>query len=403
LFRDAAPNDRDSAMLSASVTEAVETPAFVVDEGALAAALDRLARVREACGSRVLYALKPLTCPFVLEAMRGRVDGFAASSVFEARLARSVLGDRGVVHITTPGFRPAEIAALDTLCDRVAFNSLGQLERLGPSLTGADKTGLRVNPQVSLVEDPRYDPCRPHSKLGVPLKALRKALRHAPGRLEGVRGILIHTNCDAVGFRPLLRTVRHVVRSLRAWLGGLAWANLGGGYLLEDSADLAPLSEAVARLREAGVAEVCIEPGASTVRRAVSLVSEVIDLFRSGGRTVAVLDTSINHLPEAFEYQFEPDVEGHTDEGRHEYILAGSTCLAGDVFGEYAFEAPLRLGDRVVLPNLGAYALVKMHMFNGVNLPTLYSLTPDGALILRRRFDYDDFLARSGASRDATV
>src|SRR5262249_52464907 len=133
------------------------------------------------------------------------------------------------------------------------------------------------------------------------------------------------------------------------------------------------------------------------------LPPEVIDLFRSGGKAIAILDTTINHWPEIFEYQFEPDVLGDDEDGEHVHLLAGSSCLAGDVLGEYGFSEPLRIGSRVVLPNVGAYSQVKAHMFNGINLPAVYSLTGDGDLVLRRRYTYDDFTSRNGTSTDASV
>jgi carboxynorspermidine decarboxylase len=148
---------------------------------------------------------------------------------------------------------------------------------------------------------------------------------------------------------------------------------------------------------------VYIEPGAGLVREAGYLVATVIDLFKAEGRSIAVLDTTVNHVPEVFEYQFEPDVLGHDEEGDHEYILAGSSCLAGDLMGVYAFRRPLKIGAPVVLTNVGAYAIVKAHMFNGINLPAIYSVTPAGELVLRRRFTYDDYVSRFGACRDAAV
>ena len=148
---------------------------------------------------------------------------------------------------------------------------------------------------------------------------------------------------------------------------------------------------------------VYIEPGAALVRKAGYLVASVIDMFRSGGKTIAVLDTTINHVPEVFEYQFEPDVLGHDDQADHEYLLAGSSCLAGDLMGVYGFHRRLRIGSRVVFSNVGAYAIVKAHMFNGINLPSIYSVTTAGELILRRRFTYEDFVSRFGACRDAAV
>jgi carboxynorspermidine decarboxylase len=385
-----------------SVAAAVETPALVFDEAVIVRALERAAELRAHCGCKVLYAVKALCCPFVLELMRPWLDGFATSSLFESRLARSVLGDAGLVHITTPGFRPAEIEELGALCDRISFNSLGQLSRFGSRIGSAAKVGLRVNPRFPLVADVRYNPCRPASKLGVPLDRLLRHRARSPSNQVRLHGLHFHTNCGSDDWGPLLGTVRHIEAKLRHQLAELEWINLGGGYLLDPGARTDPLIEAVERLRRRQDVEVVIEPGAAFVREAGALVCEVIDLFRSGGKTVAVLDTTVNHVPEVFEYQFEPDVLGH-DDGAYEYQLAGSTCLAGDLMGEYAFAEPLRLGSRVVLLNVGAYALVKAHMFNGVNLPSIYSVRSGGQLVLHRRFDYRDFLARTGAPDDAAA
>ena len=139
-----------------------------------------------------------------------------------------------------------------------------------------------------------------------------------------------------------------------------------------------------------------LEPGAALVREAGYLVATVRDLFESGGSQVAVLDTSVNHAPEVFEYQFAPEVVGHSPEHPHAYLLAGATCLAGDLFGEYRFAAPLRIGSRVLFLEMGAYTLVKAHMFNGVNLPNLYTVAESGEISLRRRFGYEDYRARVG-------
>ena len=56
-----------------------------------------------------------------------------------------------------------------------------------------------------------------------------------------------------------------------------------------------------------------------------------------------------------------------------------------------------------MLTNVGAYAMVKAHMFNGINLPAIYSVTTTGELVLRRRFTYEDFVSRLGVCRDAVV
>ena len=108
-------------------------------------------------------------------------------------------------------------------------------------------------------------------------------------------------------------------------------------------------------------------------------------------------------MPEVFEYQYAPDVLGHRDDAPHRYILAGCSCLAGDVFGEYAFEEELGVGSRVVFENVGAYTTVKWHTFNGINLPTIYALTEQGELELKKQFTYEDYASRWGREANAII
>ena len=139
-----------------------------------------------------------------------------------------------------------------------------------------------------------------------------------------------------------------------------------------------------------------IEPGSGLIRAAGYFVASVLDLFQSSGATVAVLDTTVNHMPEVFEYGFQPDVVGHDDAASHEYLLAGCTCLAGDLFGAYRFHEPLDIGDKVVFSNAGSYTLVKAHTFNGVALPSVYALDTGGELVLQGRPSYAEYAARWG-------
>ncbi len=204
-------------MIAAWVAK-VETPAFVIDERRVMRELKTAARLRDDCGFKLLYALKPLTFEFVLELMTGWVDGFATSSLFESRLAREVIGTQGTVHVTTPGFRAVARFtswAIVRPC-RVQF-AVAVTPVLPASSTEPGQVGLRVNPQLSLVDDPRYDPCRRHSKLGVPSIELAERWRRRPELFDELGGLLFHTNCDSSGFEPLHRTVIH----LEAKLGDL--------------------------------------------------------------------------------------------------------------------------------------------------------------------------------------
>lgn len=377
-----------------ALSSKLETPAFVISQRRIEDAMRAVDEIQSQTGCRVLYALKPLALVSVLRLMADHVSGFAASSLFEAQLARQILGSAGSVHATTPGFRPDEMERIAEVCDFVALNSLPQVKRYRTLLRRQTSPGLRVNPQLSFVEDARYDPCRRQSKLGVPLDHLVSRLRDKPRLLDDIEGVHFHSNCDSDTFKPLAKTVRRITKYLHGPLQRLTWINLGGGYLFNTGARPDHLYDAIGHLRDRYDLEVFIEPGAALVRKAGSLVASVTDLARIGGETFAYLDTTVNHMPEVYEYQYRPDVRGDVAKGRYRYRLAGGTCLAGDVFGSYAFETPLKIGSRVVFPNMGAYTLVKAHMFNGINLPSIYTLTRSGDLVLRKRFTYEDFVQR---------
>ena len=193
----------------------------------------------------------------------------------------------------------------------------------------------------------------------------------------------------------------------------MEWVNLGGGYLFEEDGepcgDLGELCRSVDSLKAGYGVDVFIEPGSGLIRAAGYFVTSVLDLFRSDGASVAVLDTTVNHMPEVFEYGFQPEVVGALaigastgsgptgdDDALHEYLLAGCTCLAGDLFGSYRFDEPLKVGDKVVIRNAGSYTLTKAHTFNGVPMPSVYALTTDGELALRGSPTFDDLRARAG-------
>jgi len=386
-----------------ALLKCTDTPSFVYDEGAILHSLKELQKICSKLKYKTLYSLKSFAALEALLIMTYKVDGFSSSSLFEAQLAREVLGKEKSVHLTTPGIRPDEIHAISELCDYISFNSLSQWEQYRKKVAPNVSCGLRINPQISLVQDKRYNPCRKYSKLGVPLDQLVTTIDRSPELLAGISGLHFHTNCDSSDFAPLLKTVKHLDAKLENFLPRIKWINLGGGYIFNKADNLDAFREAVNLLRSKYALEVFIEPGASIVREAGYLVSSVLDIFTSNGKKVAILDTTVNHMPEVFEYQFEPDVIEHTDEGKYEYILAGCTCLAGDVFGEYSFDEPLKVGSRVIFINVGAYTLVKAHMFNGVNLPSIYAYTTDGKLELKKRFTYEDFKSRCGGNNYVTA
>ena len=413
-------SDRDQAIIAqatidelsslslkfAKIAGSIATPAFVYEEEFITKRCEHLRRIADDTRCRLLYTLKALTLPWVLELISPHVQGFSASSLFEAMTARNVLSHNGIthngrthnglagqgtVHLTTPGLRPDEIGKISEYCDYLAFNSVSQWLRHKDELSGNVEIGLRVNPEVSFLDDPRYDPCRAYSKLGAPIASIIEALDGGTLDTHGISGLLIHNNCNAPDFKELLVTVQLLESQLGRILDSSQWINLGGGYLFDkDSTNIEAFHEAVESLRSKHGLEVFIEPGSAFVRDAGFLVSTVLDLVENGGKKIAILDTSVNHLPESFEYDWRPDILADTEDGSYQYIIAGSTCLAGDVFGEYSFIQPLEVGAQVVMYGVGSYNLVKAHTFNGLPLPTIYALGGDGNITVLQEFTLED-------------
>ena len=188
---DSASQSRGAAELK--LGDPIATPAFIYS----AEDVVRTCRLlRTGIGSmpvHVLYTLKACRIPAVLELTRELVDGFAVASPAEAMLARKIGGPSAELHITSPGMK-SEWFEESWTATHVAFNSLSQLRRIQHAIPADTSMGIRLNPGVSEVEDPRYDPCRPYSKLGVPVEEFVEFM--AEPNAARIEGLHFHNACD---------------------------------------------------------------------------------------------------------------------------------------------------------------------------------------------------------------
>ncbi|RKZ46726.1 MAG: carboxynorspermidine decarboxylase [Gammaproteobacteria bacterium] len=366
-----------------------QTPAFVYDETVIIDRLAALSEVRTNSGCKVLYSIKAAPLGGLLQTIIEYVDGFSASSLFECQIAKEIIGgiadNKGTIHITSPGLREEDVKSIANYADYISFNSMNQWQQYKNLVNGKLNCGLRLNPEKSFARDERYDPCRKYSKLGVPVS------RVANENLQGIQGIHLHNNCESNDYTELKQTLEHICELLDPELENLQWINLGGGYFIDDAEQLHELEKIIKDLKDKYTLDVFIEPGKGIVGSAGFLVASVVDIFASDGKQIAVLDTTVNHLPEVFEYQYKPHILQEDPEGQYEYRLAGCSCLSGDLFGDYHFQQALEIGSRVTFKNVGAYMLVKASMFNGINLPTVNVLKSDETLLMEREYSYEDF------------
>jgi len=372
----------------------LETPAFVYDERALLANLESLFVLSQQSGCRVLYSVKAFALADALRLITTVLHGFSASSVFEAVLARRVLTGSGSVHVTSPCLTSRDVDELAEVCDYVSFNSLSQWTKLSDRASRQISCGIRINPGLSFVADARYDPCRKHSKLGASMRFLSEHVKDNRSQFRNLKGIHLHTNCDSLSFEPLLVTVKTIEAALGDLLTSLEWINLGGGYLYDQISRFEAFHEAVEQLTRQYELQVFVEPGEAVVGNIGYIVSSVVDIFESDGKSIAILDTTINHVPAVFAYQQRLPVLGSNSAGTYAYLLAGATCLAGDLFGEYRFENSLEIGSKIVFGAVGAYSLTKANMFNGINLPSIYSINPNQQVHLKKQYSVQDFISQ---------
>ena len=366
------------------------TPYFLVDEKKLVKNLEILKQVSDRTGCKILLAQKAFSMFYAYPLLRKYLAGTTASGLYEAKLGHENFG--GETHVFSPAYREEEFEELLQYADDVVFNSPGQVRKYAKKAKLAGKSvGLRINPECSTQEGHAiYDPCASFSRLGTTLENFDEAL------LPLLDGLHFHTLREQ-GADALEITLKAVEEKFGRYLSRMKWLNLGGGHhITREDYDVEALAEMVKRLKETYGVEVYLEPGEAVVLQAGFLVSEVLEVVHNG-MDIAILDTSAAcHMPDVLEMPYRPPVKdsGLPGEKACTVRLAGPTCLAGDVIGDYSFDTPLKPGDQVVLEDMALYTMVKTNTFNGMPLPDIVWEGIDGKRKLVKRFGYEDFKNR---------
>jgi carboxynorspermidine decarboxylase len=372
----------------------MRTPAYVLDVARLKRNLAIAARIRRETGCRLLLATKAFALPAVFPLMRETLDGTTASGEYEARLGRDDFGKE--VHVYSPAYTESEFRALPRLADHIYFNSPAQFDRFRPLLLGAGpiQIGLRINPGYSnaTLGGALYDPCAPFSRFG----ATRDSLERATWKEIDI--LHVHALCESM-HDGSVGLIEHVAREFAPYIRRVNAVNFGGGHFINKPGyDVDALIAAIRAFRAEFPVDVILEPGAALVVDAGYLVASVLDIHNNG-KDIAILDTSAScHMPDVLEVPYTPPVLGAGEPGvhAHGYILAGKTCMTGDIIGEYSFPEPLRPGDRVVFGDMMQYSFVKNNTFNGTPLPDLAMIGEDGRYEVIHQFGYGDFRGRLG-------
>jgi len=178
----------------------------------------------------------------------------------------------------------------------------------------------------------------------------------------------------------------------------MEWVNMGGGHhITRGGYQVDQLIRTVRDFAQRRKVQVYLEPGEAIAYHCGALVAEVLDIVHNG-MPIAILDTSATcHMPDTLEMPYRAGILGAGEPGAtpHTYRLGGQSCLAGDVIGDYSFDRPLQVGQRLVFEDMAYYTMVKTTTFNGVRLPSIAIWNSQSDTIrVVRDFGYEDFKGR---------
>lgn len=372
----------------------IPTPCYVCEEALLQKNLDLLHYVQKESGAKILLALKGYSMWSTFAQIGKVLHGTAASGLWEAKLGREEMNRE--VHTFSPAFIEEEIDEICEVSNHLVFNSFSQWKRFKDRVKGV-KCGIRINPEYSEVTPEIYNPCVVGSRFGVTKKHFDAEVSANPNILDGISGLHFHTHCEQ-NSDALERTLVYVEDKFGEYIKNLEWINFGGGHhITRKDYDVEKLIKIIKEFKARyNNIEVYLEPGEAIGWQVGTLVTTVIDIVNNG-MDIAIVDVSAaNHMPDCLEMPYRPDIRnsGEPKKLKYSYRLGGPTCLAGDVIGDYSFDEPLKIGDKLIFEDMIHYTFVKNNTFNGIKLPSLGIWTKDDHFKLVKKFTYKDYKGR---------
>ncbi len=371
----------------------IPSPCYVMEEKLLRRNLALIKSVKERANVNIILAFKAFALWKAFPIVREYIPLSTASSKFEARLAYEEMGNWA--HTYSPAYTEEDFPEIARYSSHVTFNSLSQFERFYPMTCGRGhriSCGLRINPEYSEVETELYNPCAPGSRLGVTSEALDDKLP------DGVEGLHFHTLCES-GPDDLHKTLDEVERRFGRFLPHVKWLNMGGGHLMtREGYDVDYLVALLRNFkRKYPNLELILEPGSAFAWRTGFLLTTVVDIVENHGIRTAIIDASFTcHMPDCLEMPYKPAIRFATDpvEGKPTYRIGGNSCLSGDYMGDWSFDKPLAIGDKLIFEDMIHYTIVKTNMFNGIPHPSIALWNKNDELTLYRTFGYEDYKNR---------
>jgi len=375
----------------------IKTPCYICEEELLEKNLKVLDHVQKESGAKIILALKGFAMWSTFDLVSRYLQGCTASGLYEAQLAREEFckfNPHAEVHTYSPAFKKDEIEEITCISDHIVFNSPNQLKEFiwkVKEINSKIHISLRINPEVSSSPVDIYNPCGIYSRLGTTKENFDENL------LKELDGLNFHALCEQ-NVDALEVVLESFEKKFGKYCQNLKYINFGGGHhITKKGYDVEKLIWLIKEFKKKyNDIDIYLEPGEAVGWGTGYLVSTVLDIFQNG-MNVAILDTSAEaHMPDtlAMPYRAEVRGAGKAGEKKYTYRLGGNTCLAGDIMGDYSFDQPLQVGDKIIFEDQIHYTFVKNTTFNGIKLPSLAIKRKDGTIELIKEFGYEDYRDR---------
>ena len=375
-----------------------KTPYYIVYEEKLRRNIELITGVAQRTGVEIIMAFKANALWRTFDVFRDYGIVSTASSVNEMLLANDELKCRA--HTYCPAYTDETINAYIAGSSHITFNSVEQYLRFADKIKAHNEDwpgeqvscGLRVNPMCSVIETDIYNPCCPGSRFGV----LASDLDELP---EGIEGFHFHALCESTSF-DLEKVLLALKQQFGKYLPRLKWLNMGGGHLMtREGYNIRHLEQVLGAFQGAYPnLDIILEPGSAWCWQTGDLEATVVDVVSNSGINTAIVDVSFAcHMPDCLEMPYKPKITQALDEvdpSKPTYRMGGNSCLSGDYVGDWSFEKPLKIGDRITFEDMNHYTTVKTNMFNGVQHPSILFKRLDGSVEILREFDYLDYKTR---------
>ncbi len=374
----------------------MKTPYYLCEEKLLENNLKILTTVKKRSGAKIILALKGFAMWSTFPLVARYLDGCTASGLHEACLAQEEFvkyNEKAQIHTYSPAFSDDEIKKIAQVSDHIVFNSPAQLKYHISKVKEINPTidvSLRINPEISSAPKDIYNPCGLYSRLGTTLVNFDEDI------LEHLDGLNFHALCEQ-NADALEEVLLVFEKNFSKYFKNLKYINFGGGHhITKKDYDVEKLIRIIKDFREKYNLEIYLEPGEAVGWESGYLVSSVLDVMHNGV-DIAILDTSAEaHMPDTLAMPYRAEVRGAgiANEKKYTYRLGGNTCLAGDIMGDYSFDEPLQIGDKIIFEDQIHYTFVKNTTFNGIRLPSIVLLQKDGTMKLIKEFGYEEYKQR---------